>query len=68
MSLLGSYHDVHGTVRPAPAKSIEGASASWLAWMFSDWPCVCHAPFLNARTKICCDEPIFCSKEQYVDS
>ena len=25
---FGSYHAVHGTVRPVPAKSIEGASAS----------------------------------------
>src|SRR3954451_4905635 len=25
---LGSYHAVHGTVRPVPAKSIDGASAS----------------------------------------
>jgi len=24
-----SYHVAHGTVRPAPAKSIEGASPSW---------------------------------------
>ena len=27
---LGSYHATHGTVRPAPAKSIDGASASWV--------------------------------------
>src|SRR5262245_55684480 len=33
---LGSYHDTHGTVRPAPAKSIDGASASWSCSMLSD--------------------------------
>src|SRR4051794_36696485 len=59
---LGSYHAVHGTLRPVPAKSIEGASASWFAWMFSDWPWVTHWPFLKARTKICCEGPDFCSK------
>ena len=39
---LGSYHETHGTVRPAPAKSIDGASASWAGSMFSDAgePCV----------------------------
>src|SRR4051794_18468968 len=58
---LGSYHAVHGTLRPVPAKSIDGASASWLAWMLSDRPCVTQRPFLNARTKICCDVPVFCS-------
>src|SRR5919199_6075492 len=58
---LGSYQAVHGTLRPVPAKSIDGASASWLDWMFSDWPCVTHRPFLKARTKICCDAPVFCS-------
>ena len=35
---LGSYHASHGTVRPAPAKSIEGASASTFWSMFSDGP------------------------------
>ena len=27
--LVFSYHVAHGTVRPAPAKSIAGASPSW---------------------------------------
>ena len=53
---MGSYQATHGTVRPAPAKSIDGASAFWLGSMFSDAgkPCVVHAPPLKARTKICC--------------
>src|SRR5438093_10019456 len=62
---LGSYHATHGTVRPAPAKSIDGASASWVGSMLSDAgnPCVTQAPFLNARKKICCSPPAtFCSK------
>src|SRR5881396_3952642 len=56
---LGSYHATHGTVRPAPAKSIDGASASTAGSMLSDAgnPCVTQAPFLNARTKICCPPP-----------
>src|SRR3954453_8021719 len=58
---LGSYQAVHGTVRPKPAKSIDGASASWLAWMLSDWPWVTKRPPLNARTKTCCEAPVFCS-------
>src|SRR6058998_204601 len=60
---FGSYHATHGTVRPVPAKSIDGASASWVGSMLSDAgePCVTHAPFLNARTKICWESPIFCS-------
>src|SRR5437773_5124685 len=61
---LGSYHATHGTVRPAPAKSIDGASASTVGSMLSDAgnPCVTQAPFLNARTKICCSPPAtFCS-------
>src|SRR3954447_15131960 len=58
---LGSYQAVHGTERPVPAKSIEGASASLLRSMLSDWPCVLHTPFLNARTKICCSPLVFCS-------
>src|SRR6185436_15241684 len=58
---FGSYHAVHGTLRPVPAKSIEGASASWFAWMLSDWPWVTQRPFLKARTKICCEGPVFCS-------
>src|SRR5690349_17535333 len=55
---LGSYQASHGTVRPAPAKSIDGASASTLRSMFSDGPCVTHCPFLKARTKICCELPV----------
>src|SRR5213596_4259319 len=60
---LGSYHATHGTVRPAPAKSIDGASASTVGAMLSDAgePWVTHWPFLKARTKICCDRPSFCS-------
>src|SRR3954466_11757352 len=58
---LGSYQAVHGTLRPVPAKSIDGASASWLDWMLSDWPCVTQCPLLNARTQICCEVPVFCS-------
>src|SRR3954471_300564 len=58
---LGSYQEVHGTLRPVPAKSIDGASACWLDWMLSDCPCVTQRPFLNARTKICCEAPVFCS-------
>ena len=48
-------------MRPAPAKSIDGASASTFGVMFSDSPWVTHWPFLNARTKICCELPDFCS-------
>jgi hypothetical protein len=33
---FGSYQAVHGTLRPVPAKSIDGAYASWLDWMLSD--------------------------------
>ena len=60
---LGSYHETHGTVRPGPAKSIDGASASWLESMFSEAgkPWVVHLPPLKARTKICCEAPVFCS-------
>ena len=61
---LGSYHATHGTVRPAPAKSIDGASASWVGSMLSDAgdPWVTQAPFLNARTKMCCSPgATFCS-------
>src|SRR5581483_6181488 len=60
---FGSYHATQGTVRPAPAKSIDGASASTVGSMFKDAgePCVTHAPFLKARTKTCCDLPTFCS-------
>src|SRR5262249_20125512 len=60
---LGSYHATQGTVRPVPAKSIDGASASFVGSMLSDAgnPCVTQAPFLNARTKICCALPTFCS-------
>src|SRR5262249_21109501 len=35
-SAVGSYQATHGTVRPGPAKSIEGASASTFVSMFSD--------------------------------
>src|SRR4051794_36699945 len=62
---LGSYQETHGTVRSAPAKSIDGASASWWGSMFSEAgePCVTHCPPLKARTKICCSAPgSFCSK------
>src|SRR5439155_13880640 len=62
--LFGSYQVTHGTVRPAPAKSIDGASATTVGSMLSHAgnPCVTQAPFLNARTKISCVSPIFCSK------
>src|SRR5262249_14393025 len=33
---FGSYHATHGTVRPVPAKSIDGASASSVASTLSD--------------------------------
>src|SRR5437870_11251524 len=61
---FGSYQATHGTVRPAPAKSIDGASASTAGSMLSDAgePWVTQAPFLKARTKICWDLPAFCSK------
>src|SRR5205814_7934600 len=61
---FGSYHATQGTVRPAPAKSIDGASASTVGSMLSDAgePCVTQAPFLKARTKICCELPSRCSK------
>src|SRR6478752_3193335 len=62
-----SYHVAHGTVRPAPAKSIAGASPSWPWSKFSDpvnvgvalerpptvpLPRVVHAPPANEREKI----------------
>src|SRR5436309_467619 len=61
---LGSYHATQGVARPAPAKSIDGASASTVGSMLSDAgePCVTQAPFLKARTKICCELPSRCSK------
>src|SRR5438132_9435201 len=61
--LFGSYHATHGTVRPAPAKSIDGASASTVGSMLSDAgePWVTHWPFLTARTKICWESASFCS-------
>src|SRR5438552_2728106 len=65
---LGSYHATQGTVRPAPAKSIDGASASSVGSMLSDAgdACVTQAPFLNARTKICCSpSATFCSNVAY---
>src|SRR6266516_8185076 len=60
---FGSYQATHGTVRPAPAKSIDGASASAVGSMLRDAgkPWVTQAPFLKARTKICCVRPSFCS-------
>src|SRR5438093_7849420 len=60
----GSYQATHGTVRPAPAKSIDGASASAVGSMLSDAgkPWVTQAPFLKARTKICWLSRLFCSK------
>src|SRR6516165_5207591 len=58
---FGSYQVVHGTFRPVPAKSIDGSCASTFGLMFSDLPCVTHWPFLNARTKICCELPDCCS-------
>jgi len=62
---FGSYQAVHGTLRPTPAKSIDGASASTLGLMFSDLPSVIHCPFLNARTKICCELPDCCSNDPH---
>src|SRR5436309_3674981 len=61
---FGSYQATHGTVRPAPAKSIDGASASAVGSMLSDAgkPWVTQAPFLKARTKICWLSRLFCSK------
>ena len=62
--LVFSYHVAHGTVRPAPAKSIDGASPSWPWSKLSDpvnfglaldrpptvpLPRVVHAPFANER-------------------
>src|SRR5215475_946703 len=58
---FGSYQESHGTVRPAPAKSIDGSWASTSGLMLSDRPWVTHWPFLNACTKICCELPDFCS-------
>ena len=58
---FGSYHAVHGTLRPVPAKSIDGASASWAWSRLSERPWVIQRPPLNARTKICCEAPDFCS-------
>ena len=62
-----SYQVAHGTVRPAPAKSIAGASPSWPWSKFSDpgnvgaaldlpptvpLPRVFQAPLANERLKI----------------
>src|SRR2546425_11600205 len=60
---LGSYQATQGGARPAPAESVDGASASAVESMLSDAgkPSVTQAPFLNARTNICCDLPTFCS-------
>src|SRR6266481_6260004 len=61
--MFGSYHATQGTVRPGPAKSIDGASATCRGSMLSDAgePWVTQAPFLKARTKISCHGPSFCS-------
>jgi hypothetical protein len=68
-----SYQVAHGTVRPAPAKSIEGASASRDWSKFRDLrkvgepldapftvPCpfVTHTPPANARENTCCCFPL----------
>src|SRR4029077_13174636 len=58
---LGSYHETHGTVRLAPAKSIEGASASLARSMFSDGPRGFHPPPANRRTELCWLALCFCS-------
>src|SRR5438132_10242051 len=60
---FGSYQATHGTVRPAPAKSIDGDSASAVGSTLRDAgkPWVTQAPFLKARTKICWLSPVFCS-------
>src|SRR5262249_43280200 len=65
-AVVSSYQVAHGTARPAPAKSIDGTSPSWLWSKFSEpgklveasdrpptvpVPCVVHAVPLNARTK-----------------
>ena len=62
-----SYHVAHGTVRPAPAKSIAGASPSCVWSKLSEplnvgaalerpptvpMPRVVHAPAANEREKI----------------
>ena len=64
---MSSYHVAHGTVRPAPAKSIAGASPSWPWSKFSEplnvgaalerpptvpLPRVVQAPPANEREKI----------------
>src|SRR5437764_8517867 len=51
---FGSYQATQGTVRPAPAKSIDGASASTVGSMLSDAgePCVTHAPVWDARERL----------------
>ena len=73
-AVLSSYQVVHGTVRPAPAKSIDGASPSLVWSKLSEprkvglaleapftvpTPWVTQAPPLNARTNICCS-PLVC--------
>src|ERR1700694_1715111 len=59
---LGSAQPTHGAVRLGPVKSIDGACANCAGSTFSDSgkPCVCQAPPLNARTKICWLAPLFC--------
>ncbi len=61
---LGSYQLTQGVVRPAPAKSIDGASASFVGSRLSEAgkPWVTHWPPLKARTKICwASAPVRCS-------
>ena len=71
--LVFSYHVAHGTVRPAPAKSIDGASPSWPWSKFSDpgnfglalerpptvpLPRVVQAPFANDRENTWSADPL----------
>src|SRR5947209_16000941 len=68
MPVVFSYHVAHGTIRPMPAKSIEGASPAWVWSKLSDpekgltpseerppavpAPRVVHTPPANERAKI----------------
>ncbi len=56
----GSYHAVHGTVRPGPAKSMLGASASAVGSTFSEAgePFVTQRVPSKARTKISCPRAV----------
>src|SRR5437016_13646102 len=60
---FGSYQATHGTVRPAPAKSIAGSSATFVVSMLrlAGKPRVVQLVFLKERTKICWVAPFFCS-------